>query len=162
MIDLNKVERNLFLSTLLRIYAYTECDTVSSFSSQGKIKPMNLMSKHQSNIEFFSSLGKSWDLFESNITNLEKFTCHLYGYQSDTIKLLSYNLYCSKKESIDKLPPCKSSLIQHCSSANYQWHVWGLSLETCPTITSPDDYGWTIDNNEISISGCLVNLHRKR
>ena len=49
---------------------HIECDTVSSFSSQANLKPMNLMSKHQSFIELFSSPGKSWDLFESKITNL--------------------------------------------------------------------------------------------
>ena len=110
------------------------------------------MSKHQSFIELFSSPGKSWDLFESKITNLQKFTYHLYGYRSDTINLQSYKLYCSKKEKVDKLPPCKSSLTQHYSRANYQWHVWGLSLEAFTTITSPQDYGWTIDTNGISIN----------
>ena len=61
------------------------------------------------------------------------------------------NCTARKKEKVDKLPPCKSSLTQHYSRANYQWHVWGLSLEAFTTITSPQDYGWTIDTNGISI-----------
>lgn len=112
---------------------------------------MKLMSKHQLYKELLISLGESWDLLESNI-NLEKFTCSPYDYQSDTINLLRHKLCCSKKGKcdIDKLLPCKSSLV-HCSRTNYQCCVWRLSLEACPNIWSPHKNGWTIDDNGISI-----------
>ena len=165
MIHLNEVKENLskrfttdmfdidqFSSALLGVYAYTGCDTVGAFSGKGKIKAIKLMSKNRDYVELFSSLGSSWNLTEEHISKLEEFTCHFYGHKSNGVNLLRYKKYCSTKGKcdIERLPPCKSSLYQHCLRANYQCRVWRLSLEASSLIPSAH-HGWIINNDGISI-----------
>ena len=150
---LDEVTIDDFLSALLGVYAYTGCDTVSAFSGQGKVKALKLLSKEKIYVELFGQLGQSWELSEELFNGLEKFTCHLYGHKSEDINKLRYKIFCSKRGKFDgeKLPPCRSSLYQHCLRANYQCSVWRLSLEAQPTIPSPQNYGWIIDDDGINI-----------
>ena len=128
------------LDALIGVFAYTGCDTVSSFAGQDKVKALKLMSKHKKYVDLFCNLGTSWQLQDDIIQELESFTCHLYGMEVDDINYLRYKLYSAKagKCDIEKLPPCRSALYQHCLRANYQCRIWRLCLVADPSTPSPD------------------------
>ena len=69
------------------------------------------------------------------------------------INLLRYQLFCVKAGKVDPeaLPPCKSSLVLHIKRANYQACIWRRALLQKPLIPSPNDHGWTIDEQGLSI-----------
>ena len=107
----NVTSINKLLKGLLGLYALTGCDTVSAFTVQGKIKAMKLMSTDDQYVELFCKLGRDVNLDDETFSDLEAFTCHLYGSKCNDINHLRYKLYCSKrgKFECEKLPPCRAS-----------------------------------------------------
>ena len=69
------------------------------------------------------------------------------------IDLLGYQLFCVKAGKVDSeaLPPCKSSLVLHIKRENYKACIWRRVLLQNPLIPSPNDHGWTIDVQGLSI-----------
>ena len=111
---------------LASLHAFTGCDTVSAFSGFGKFK---IMAKNVDYTKLFEKVGKNWPFEKKIIRYIEGFVCHLYGYNEmkDT-SMLRYRLFCAKKADClyVKLPPCQSSLKQHCLRANYQSKILRL------------------------------------
>ncbi len=114
--DRDNVNVKEFLDALLGLHAFTGCDTVGAFAGHGKIRSMKLMAKTQENVKLFAELGKTFQLPEELINNLQEFVCKMYGKEIADIDLLRYKLYCSKKGKceIEHLPPCVAALRQHC------------------------------------------------
>ena len=150
----NVTNINKLLKGLLGLYAFTGCDTVSTFTGQGKIKAMKLMSTDDQYVELFCKLGRDVNLDDETFSELEAFTCHLYGSKCDDINHFRYKLYCSKrgKFECEKLPPCQASLYQHCLRANYQCKIWRSAMISNPSIPEPSGYGWNVDPDGISIN----------
>ena len=49
---------------LIGFYALTGCDTVSSFSSKGKWRPLQLVIKNQKYVQAMKEIGKQWVVTE--------------------------------------------------------------------------------------------------
>lgn len=135
-------------TALVGLHAYTGCDSVSSFSGQGKIKGLKLMQQNQSFQEAFTKLGKHWHMTDELFQILQEFTCKLYAARTNIIYVneLRYQLWRAKKGAVEsgQLPPCEDSLRQHALRANYQCAVWRRSLVQCPYVPRPQDgHGWT-------------------
>ena len=116
-----------FTKALVSLHAFMGCYTVSAFAGLGKSKAFKIMTKSVQYINFFEKLGENWHLEEKIIRGIEAFVCHLYGYsEMKDVNLLRYKLFCAKKGDCPrvKLPPCQSSLKQHCLRANYQSKIW--------------------------------------
>ena len=47
-------------ASLIRIHAWTGCDTISSFAGQVKVRPLNLIRKKQEFREVFMALDQEW------------------------------------------------------------------------------------------------------
>ena len=65
MIDISRLATVLggeMCSLLHGLHAWTECDTVSSFANQGKIKAWKILQQHPTYRQAFISLGASWNL----------------------------------------------------------------------------------------------------
>ena len=150
----NEITVNRFFQALLGLYAYTGCDTVSAFAGQGKIKATKLMATSKEYVELFCKVGRNMQLDEQTFGELEEFTCHLYGTKCNDINHLRYKIYCSKrgKFECESLPPCRSSLYQHCLRADYQCKVWRSALLNDPVIPSPHGHRWLINDDGISIN----------
>ena len=101
-------------------------------------------------IRLFSELGKSFQLSDELVNNLQEFVCKMYGKEITDIDLLRYKLYCSKKGKckIERLPPCMAALRQHCLRANYQTRVWRLCHEQTPAIS----------HHQLIMVGCLMKM----
>ena len=105
-------------------------------------------------INHFEKLGENWHLEKIIIRGIEAFVCHLYGYsEMKDVNLLRYKLFCAKKGHCPcvKLPPCQSSLKQHCLRANYQSKIWRDCIADEFFVPPPEGHGWTITDGEINI-----------
>ena len=94
--DRNDASRKEFLDAFLGLHAFTGCDTVSAFAGNGKIRSIKLMAKTQEHVKVFGELGKTFQLSEELMNNLQTFVCKMYGKEIADIDLLRYKLYCSK------------------------------------------------------------------
>ena len=112
----------LFLASIIGFHSFTEYDTVSTFSSWGKAKPLKLMTKILRYIEAFSMFGREITLHDSLVNTLEMFVGHTYGWKENDVDNIRYHMYCKSggKISCDALPPCNDALKLHISRANYQ------------------------------------------
>ena len=64
---------------LPEIYAYTGIDYLPAFYRKGKVRLLLLMTKKQELVDAFIVLG-NLDLSNNIIVDIEKFTCHIFGY----------------------------------------------------------------------------------
>ena len=141
---------------LLGLHAFTHCDTTSAFKGIGKVKPIQLLLKEKKFEEALSKLGDAWNIDESLIDSLEKYTCVLYGKKKDSdinkVRVDKLKEKCginkldpTKNFHMASLPPCKMALEQHIRRANYQVRIWKNAHVNAPTIPDPTDgHGWHI------------------
>ena len=143
-------------AALIGVHAYTGCDSISSFSGQGKVKAINLICKNQVYREMFTDFGHEWHITEDMFQVIQAFTCSMY-YLNTNIKevnKLRYEMFRSRKGDISSglLPPCEDALRQHTNRANYQAAIWRRSLDSSPQIPSPTDgHGWNLIDGELGI-----------
>ena len=149
-LDMRKLRLTLgdeMSEALIGLHAFTGCDTVSAFAGRGKIGPIKQLRKQQQLIDVFRNLGKSWDLSQEILDDLQAFTCCMYAPTTKTTKVnqLRYELFFAKRGEVDSgaLPPCDDSLMQHIRRANYQAGIWRRCLVSKPDIPEPDGNGWT-------------------
>ena len=142
-------DMQLVSMALLGIHSFTGCDTISSFSGKGKVKPLQLMLKNQSCIEFFASFGEKSELSDDHFEIVQKFVCELYGHKEENTNIVRYKLYAAKQGKLDpkSLPPCSDSLKLHTERALYQAFIWRNCLKSHPDIPSPVGHGWEVDDN---------------
>ena len=55
--DLQNINIQLLLKSVISLHALRECDTISSFSGKEKVKSFKIMLKNQSYIEEFAAFG---------------------------------------------------------------------------------------------------------
>ena len=67
-------------TALMALHVFTRCDTSSAFKGIGKVKPIKLLFKKRDFDECFENLGTHWNVDSAVISQLEQFTCSLYGY----------------------------------------------------------------------------------
>lgn len=138
--------------TLIGLHAFTGCDSVSAFAGKGKVRALNMVKDCQEAQAVFRKMGNNWNMTDSMLEDLEKFTCHLYCSNTPTnnINELRYHLFCLKKADIEshQLPPCQDTLRKHAQRANYQASIWKRCLEKTPDIPSPLDHGWKIEKED--------------
>ena len=114
-----------YFLALLFFYAFTGCDTVSSFYGNGKRKAYDVWVKSERKDDFtdvFVWLGeKPTDVTSDHIDMLESFVLQLYGSRHDTLGAAGLSKF---KKSADNdlrlFPPRKEVLRQHTYRAFYQ------------------------------------------
>ena len=158
LINLSKIAAVLgpVATALLGVYAFTGCDSVSSFAGKGKLPALKLMKKDERFQELFHRLGQELTVTEDDVSLLEEFVCCLYGGQKLKVKNVSelrYLLFCAKGAEIGshQLPPSHGCLLKHILRANYQAYVWRRSLNAMVMLPEPDGHGWKIVDDELVI-----------
>ena len=116
LLDIEKIVAHVgqdVCDALIGLHSFTGCDTVSTFAGRGKIMVLKKMIAEEAH-STFSQLGSEWNLSETLMTHLERFTCNLYSKKMSTsnINELRYHLFCAKKGEIEShlLPPCLDCL----------------------------------------------------
>ncbi|KAG1676717.1 hypothetical protein GQR58_014141 [Nymphon striatum] len=147
------VSNGEYKRSLLGVYCFTGCDTVSAFAGKGKLKALKLLQEEREFVAAFSRLGLSWDVDNNLVNELQKFVCRLYGQKQSTVNELRYKMYCSKNGKVksEQLPPCHNALKQHILRCNYQARIWRLAFENNPVYPEIHDHGWYLENQAIKI-----------
>ena len=101
--------------TLIGLYSFTGCDSVSAFAGKGKIGALKILKSNEGARRAFRELGQSWTVSEDLYTLLEKFTCSMYipvGNTTSHVNDARYKLFCAKNGELEshQLPPCQDSL----------------------------------------------------
>ena len=139
------------LDALIGFHAYTGNDYVSSFFRKGKGTCFQVLDRSNKFKRSFAKLGDDWQLSDQLFTELEEFTCYLYGARSKDINKLRYKIFDKKYTKENKiidmctLPPCRSVLKLHAERANFVAALWKRSTQSnigTPSITSS---GWSND-----------------
>ena len=148
-----------YRSALLSLHAFCGCDTTSAFKGRGHQYPIKVLEKRPKFVSSLSALGNSWILSETVLTDLEEFTCAIYGqprFKSvDSLRLFKVKDKCEAKPAsalrnvdLATIPPCKMCLIEHIKRVNYQVAIWKLSHIANPDIpAASDNHGWKNENN---------------
>ena len=136
-----------YCEALLGLHCFTGEDCNCAFKGQGKLKPLKKMLKMPRYQETFRALGNSWSVSDKVLSDLEQFTCFMYGQPKVTsvnkvrsimVKTAtggtSSSLKQMKKVDLSKMPPCRSSLIPHIKRANFRNRLFKLSHEPTPEI----------------------------
>ena len=131
---------------LTGFHAFTGCDSTSSLKGKGKIKPFQLMISSPHHLETFSQLGKTWELTEQQLENLEAFVCCLYGQSTKSVNEARHNIFRLTCKTDHNLPPNKDSLNLQSQRANYQAAIWRRCLLPSISAPSPLEHGWEINS----------------
>ena len=125
------------------------------------------------NVADATELGEFWTVSDNLLTNLEEFTCALYGKSGitdiDKARFVMLKEKCNGAEEeigrsvhvdMSLFPPCNYSLHQHIRRVNYQVAIWKRAHEATPTIPSPSEvHGWTRNEGNLEplwTSTCIL------
>ena len=72
--------------------AFTDCDSVSSFSGKGKVTALKFVKKRQEFQTLFQEISVDWDLTDERFAKLQQLTCKMYSSTTKTcdVKELRY------------------------------------------------------------------------
>ena len=146
-----------YCEALLGRYCFTGEDSNCAVKSKGKVGPLKQMEKTQKFMDTFIRLGKEWQPDEEANTELEEFTCHMYGKptcksvntaRASMIRRVTGGSTSSlkdlKKVDLSRLPPCKRALVPHIKRVNYRLAQWKHAhLPTADIPLPTEDHGWT-------------------
>ena len=76
--DLQNIDIQLLLKSFLSFHELTGCDTTSSFSGKGKVKPFKIMLKNQSYMEEFAAFGDVPTVSDERLEWVQGFVCDVY------------------------------------------------------------------------------------
>ena len=121
-----------YCATLLGYYVFSGEDCTGSFKGKGKVGPSQKLEKNPMSHKAFGELGDSWDLNPELLTQVEKFTCFMYGLGREWS---SGHCSCqnalknggggqdtstSKVDLVFRLPPCHSAIKPHIQHTNHR------------------------------------------
>ena len=133
-------------------YAFTGCDTVSSFYGKGKCKAWDAWFNSEKKDVFttvFAQLGnKPNEITTNQIDVIEEYVKTLYTTPRSSLGEIRLEKFLKSSDNdLRKLPPSKDALIQHIKRSCYQaGFLWRESVEDLD-IPDPILWGWTIDEN---------------
>ena len=147
---------------LLVLHALTGCDYTASFARKGKVRPLKLLEKRPKTQEVFGAIARSEELTEEDVREVESFVCAMYGHPKlasiDEVRFELFQKKYSPKKNQDPincvrkmdgscLPPCLSVLKQKILRTKFISHIWFSAFLPDPPSLSPEDYGWTLEDN---------------
>ena len=88
--DLQNIDIQLFLKSLISFHALTGCDTTSSFSGKGKKMSFKVMLNNQSYIEESAAFGDVPTVSDEQTEWVQAFVSDVYGHKGKNINPLRY------------------------------------------------------------------------
>ena len=118
---------------------------------KGKARCLKIMRSDVKLTEAFASLGDSFKVSDALMSQMEAFTCRIYGSKATSVATCRYETFCTGAGSEKKLPPTRGALLQHTKRAAHQAVLWKRALvqKVCPP--SAHGSGWTIINGKIEL-----------
>ena len=111
---------------------------------------------------FFSCLGETYNLDQTQKDEIEKFVCALYGKPklkivNEARAAIFWGKYNQSKKIADlsMLPPCQGNLMLHLKRANYVAYNMRHSCELRPIKEDYSHHGWTEDGRPVWVESLL-------
>lgn len=82
------------------------------------------------------------ELSDEDFIKMEQFVIHLYIQNTKCENINELRVMMATKSSLDKLPPTRNALKQHCLRTLYQTIIWKNALMPKPNIPPYLHYGW--------------------
>jgi len=132
-----------YCTTLLGFYVFSGEDCTSAFKGKGKVGPLKKLQKNPKYHKAFRQLGDDWTVKSEVMTDVEAFTCLMYGQGRETsvdvvrAKMLrkmvgeNENLTTKSKVDLTRLPPCRNSLVPHVGRVNYRLAIYKRANQAC-------------------------------
>ena len=113
------------LEKQLNISAITGCDTIFAISGNGKWNIVQLLKRNNRCVPAMASM-EEWAVSRETSEETKALMCQLYGKKCQSVDVLHYEIHGARggKVEPEPLPPCKSPLRLHVTSANYQAATW--------------------------------------
>ena len=128
-------------TNLLAFHALTGCDTTSFFFGISKKTGFKV---YKDNVGLLGGFGEG-NLTEQKIVDCEKFVCKLYNQGTVSSTDSVRNILFGKSKSPENMPPTSDALHLHIKRAHYQALVWRQANISNPTLPSPTEMGWKLN-----------------
>ena len=102
-------------------------------------------------IQVFQIVGDTLHVDEHLVSGIEHYVCKLFGSSKTDLDQARVELFKRGKFSEELLPPTRKALHYHLQRANFQALVWKRALLCHMDLPSPNDHGWQINDNSITI-----------
>ena len=128
-------------------YAFKGTDNTGAFAGKGVTSHFKaFMACDTPLLDAFAAFGKSTDVPEWVVNQMERYICLLYKpsgkVTSESIKELRWALFAQNAKEGRQLPPTLGTLIPHTQRAFYMALVWNLSTKPCPSIPPATNFSW--------------------
>ena len=166
LLNVNVIYKNkgeYICSVLPALHCFTGCDTTRAFVRRGKMFPLKLVELKLEYIPLLQRIGQVRQCAEALISDIESFTCAIYGNTAtknvnklrDDTFLKKYHdrlnvLHVSNCMDMSLPSPCQSTLEMHIRRVNYQVFVWLNAHENNPDLPDIEESGWKISGEEIN------------
>ena len=129
------------------------CDSCSAFAGKGKATTFQLAMQSTEFRESLSALGSAFKLAAGVQQKCEKFVCAMYGGSPSNadVNELRCKPFCMSSSPSSQLSSNRNALQKHIQCVNLQTAVWRRCLDARPDVMSPDQHGWIVKDNHISI-----------
>jgi len=132
-------------------YAFTGCDTMSSFYGRSKKTAWDVWKVCNDITNVFIRLSKhgQLDVKNEDVKKLERFVVLLYDRTSDveSVNECRQILFAQKGRNIELIPPTEDALYQHIKRAVLQARfIWNTSLQKQQIVPDVSNWGWCRDN----------------
>ena len=90
------------------------------------------------------------ELQQSDFDIIQRYVVLLYSRTSDQhcVNEARRHLFVQGSRSFENIPPSEAALREHCKRGIHQGvFVWGSTLQQCPVLPSPVDWGWKVGDN---------------
>ena len=150
-------------SVLPALHCFTDCDTTSACVRRGKMLSLKFVERKPEYIPFLQRIGQDRQCSEALISDMEAYTCAIYGNAATkNVNKLCYDTFLKKYQDrlsvlkvsngmdMSLLPLCQSALEMHIKKVNYQVFVWLHAHESKSDLLDIEESGWTISGEEIN------------
>ena len=136
-------------TAIIAFHAFTGNDYVSSFFRKGKKACWKIMVGNAKFEQAFCNVGTNWNVTEQ-LSILEEFVCHMYGYKENKINNVRTKMFKKKYAQrnipdLSILPPCQSVLQLHSTRVNFVTCLWRKSLQPMIDVPPIYEHGWLND-----------------
>ena len=138
-------------------HSFTGTEMCGRFAGRTKDSCMKVfMSCDDRIIHALASLGGDSEPSGEVVSQLERFVCLLYkSKHHTTVNCLRWFMYSNRQAEGESLPPTSGSLMPHIMRAQYIAIVWQRACRSHPSLPSPKDFGWQLDNGKYVPVKCL-------
>ena len=152
-VDIRSIQHQLgsdICQALPGFHAFSGCDTTSGFVGKTKKSFFKLLTSKEPFRDAMKNLGNAMPVTDSLINGCKAAICKLYKSECDDVNRVRYDMLSKGAES-HELPPTKDALVLHIKRANYQSHIWKMSLVPGFVAPSPTSHGWLVKDGVLTI-----------